>query len=843
MLHSVPALPPAAWLLLAAAALAFGGCPEGKKGSAPLEDLAPGPDDGGRGAELVVPPDAEDEVDTGPVVPSCLCGDGVCAGANGGCEEFWEDGPGGRRTCAVDCAPCGNGTCDPGEGVTGPHPCFADCCGACGDGICKGGECGEDPLSCALDCAGGACGDAVCDMGENPIDCPFDCGKYACGNGTCEPGESPYICPVDCLEGCGNCVCDPTESYVSCPADCGYCGDGYCFGQKCPLLGVEDGVTCPFDCCVPQCGGKECGDDGCGYSCGACPTDDACRSACHAGYCGPATTVETRCDGLDEDCDGQTDEDLAWTDPETGAPLLKGDACDVAMCAGAVLLCTADHHGLACSVDVAGELCDGQDNDCDGQTDAGDGADLLAGDPRPCEQTLGVCAGATKPVQLCVAGTWIPCGAEVYAAASAAWEQDVEASCDGLDNDCDGEVDEDFELTLLDGRLVAGVGAACGVGLCAGGETTCGADGTSLGCPTEAFASAEACNGKDDDCDGLTDEGCGAQPGEPCTDDEACEGGWCVEAAAGYFCTPACAGGGCPDGTDCLVVQHDGELVSMCVPRFPNLCRPCTSASDCVTSLGTTGDACVDLGAAGAFCGGGCAGGLACPAGFSCQDVTTVAGYPSRQCVPESTSGECVCTAKYVAEAAETSCSVTSEHGTCWGTRLCAADGLTACDAATAEVETCNGADDDCDGETDEGFLLGGVYLTDQHCGACHHDCEVEAEAWPNALGGGCQAGTDGLPGCAPICAPGFVDLNHLADAGDGCECQVVDVIDLVDPEGLDVNCDGLDGVDADGDGVASEQSGGTDCRDDLWAVHPGAEEVCGDGVDDDCDGTADDGC
>lgn len=44
--------------------------------------------------------------------------------------------------------------------------------------------------------------------------------------------------------------------------------------------------------------------------------------------------------------------------------------------------------------------------------------------------------------------------------------------------------------------------------------------------------------------------------------------------------------------------------------------------------------------------------------------------------------------------------------------------------------------------------------------------------------------------------------------------------------------------VDNDGDGFASEESGGTDCSDFVSSIYPGAVDICGDGVDQDCSGT-----
>ncbi len=49
--------------------------------------------------------------------------------------------------------------------------------------------------------------------------------------------------------------------------------------------------------------------------------------------------------------------------------------------------------------------------------------------------------------------------------------------------------------------------------------------------------------------------------------------------------------------------------------------------------------------------------------------------------------------------------------------------------------------------------------------------------------------------------------------------------------------------TDADGDGYEDEACGGTDCNDANQAVNPGASEICGDSLDNNCDGNVDEGC
>ncbi|GEM_PF-3195286 len=212
-------------------------------------------------------------VDDPLICNQCSCGDGVCQAQ---CGEAFVGGeaPDTQKSCAADCASCGNGSCDPGEG---PSICPQDCCGSCGDGVCGAGVCGEDETVCPQDCPG-SCGDAVCDPNENAVSCPQDCPKGIVGNGTCDPEEYHSTVPSECGPGCGDCICQHDEFWGTCPMDCGYCGDGYCF-DNCPAMyAAETLLSCKIDCCIPDCTGRVCGDDGCGGSCGECPTQHVCKS-------------------------------------------------------------------------------------------------------------------------------------------------------------------------------------------------------------------------------------------------------------------------------------------------------------------------------------------------------------------------------------------------------------------------------------------------------------------------------------------------------------------------------------------------------------------------------------
>jgi hypothetical protein len=207
-------------------------------------------------------------------------------------------------------------------------------------------------------------------------------------------------------------------------------------------------------------------------------------SADSADGCTPSEEV---CDGLDNDCDGTADNG----DPE------GGEACETGLpgeCGAGTSVCEGGAFACAPIVGAVAEACDGLDNDCDGTVDNGD-----PGGGGACNTGMpGACADGTAS---CASGA-MECTPITGPAAEA---------CDGLDNDCDGAVDNGNP----------GGGGACNTGqpgICGAGTQQCAAGG--LSCQQNQAAGSESCgNGLDDNCNGSVDEGCCAHdicvPGAP----------------------------------------------------------------------------------------------------------------------------------------------------------------------------------------------------------------------------------------------------------------------------------------------------------------------------------------
>ena len=197
---------------------------------------------------------------------------------------------------------------------------------------------------------------------------------------------------------------------------------------------------------------------------------------------------------------------------------------------------------------------------------------------------------------------------------------------------------------------------------------------------------------------------CPGEPGCPCKTAVDCDFPKCIATPDGSECARKCVDS-CPAGFSCKTGSGDG--LSVCVPSWGLLCRPCDATQDCTLS-GAAKTWCVDYAGAGGFCGSFCEASADCPANYVCKIVETVDAGKRKQCVREEVGkefGTCPCSKAATAGALATTCWIPTKDkaatvvGKCKGQRLCAEKGLTACEKLTGKQEDCR--DIQCDEKPD----------------------------------------------------------------------------------------------------------------------------------------------
>jgi hypothetical protein len=464
------------------------------------------------------------------------------------------------------------------------------------------------------------------------------------------------------------------------------------------------------------------------------------------------------CNGLDDDCDGQVDDGIGsracYEAGGTGCTPRGDGTFD---CKGACRTGTQSCQNgswTACQGDVgpAPELCEpATDTNCNGVV--GDGCGCYPpGLTRSCytgaagTENVGACRAGS---QACGAdGTWGGCQGDVVPGAR---------GCSG-DRDCDG-VPDDQQACCAGGQPVerqdcyTGPAGTRDVGVCRGGGRVCENGAFGPACEGQVLPSAELCNGLDDDCNGVVDDGA------LCSAGTACVNGACVPTSCGALEPPFC-----PEGYTCVVPAGSSQGTCRAVSCGA---APCPAGQKCVA--GACVDPCAGVScAAGAFCSGGlCTGGGCYARGCAAGEICVQGECRADPCAGATCPAGTFCRGGVCAQScAFTSCRAGERCGpdgfcivdpclslTCGAGKVCAVEsGTPSCVADPCAGKSC-GQGQLCSGGQCVSDPCAGIVCPVGSCasGQCFSAANPGGigsdppPAAPSSNGGGCGQPTDGF--------------------------------------------------------------------------------------------------
>lgn len=349
-------------------------------------------------------------------------------------------------------------------------------------------------------------------------------------------------------------------------------------------------------------------------------------------------------------------------------------------------------------------------------------------------------------------------------------------------------------VALIGSLLSLGLFAACGgsVGAGSGGESTGSSSSSSSGGGSGGASSSSSSSSSG------TTGGAGGMAPKPCATDTDCAGdpkGAFCDTASGECVACLPASDTCPDGKYCNPTTHvcnNGCKADVDCAGDPNgathckltthACVNCLTENDC-----PAGQICLD---SGNVCIPGCSPTHDCQTGFACCGTTcrdlssdyANCGMCDKACdPPENATGQCV--------------------------------------AGMCQLKACLPAFSDCNGDMADGCEWN--KLQDGPC-TC-----VPGTTQP------CYQGAPGTENVGP-CKAGIQTCDASGTSWGACVGQVLPIFEVC-ANNIDEDCDGtVDNTpDADGDGWTICNG---DCNDNNKLINPGALEVVGDGVDNDCD-------